>query len=68
MTKGERQRLREAAFDLLGDDEAEEKVATTHDSNLSDRHDREEVQSAIKMVKNSMRKLHGKYNTGATGN
>lgn len=47
MTKGERQLLRESAFDLLGDENAESKLAAQHGLDLRNRHDRKQVQEAI---------------------
>lgn len=57
MTKGQRQLLRESAFDLLGDENAESKLAAQHGLDLRNRHERKEAKTAITMVRNSMERL-----------
>lgn len=58
MTKGHRQLLRESAFDLLDDEDAESKLAVMHGLNLSNRHDRKQIQEAIKRVTNAIGRLN----------
>lgn len=57
MKTGQRQLLREAAFDIVDDAQAAARLASEFGLSLANRHDRKEVQQAIAIVKGSKERL-----------
>lgn len=57
MKTGQRQLLREAAFDIVDDAQAAARLPSEFGLSLANRHDRKEVQQAIAIVKGSKERL-----------
>ena len=61
MKTGQRQLLREAAFDIMDDAQAAARLGSEFGLSLANGHDRKEVQQAIAIVKGSKERLqHGR--------